>query len=59
MLLEASHMVDVVSAVKVEVATVKSKIKAWVAAHIPHAVSAVTGFAVSHFSVITYLVHKL
>jgi hypothetical protein len=52
-------MTDVVSEVKVEVATVKSKVKTWLTAHIPHAVSAAVGFGVSHFSVITYLVHKL
>jgi hypothetical protein len=59
-------MVDVVSAAKAdvsaakaEVVTVKSKIRAWIAAHVPHAISAAAGFAVSHFSVISYLVHKL
>jgi hypothetical protein len=47
-----------VAAVKTEVTTVTAKVKAWVAAHVPHAVAAVTGFAVSHFGVISYLVKK-
>ena len=63
-------MVDVVQAAKAEVATAKAavtaevttvtaKVKAWIKAHVPHAISAVTGYVVSHFSVISYLVHKL
>jgi len=63
-------MADVVSAAKADVAAVKTevtaevvsvraKVQAWVKAHIPHAVAAVAGFAASHFSVISYLVHKL
>jgi hypothetical protein len=45
--------------VKTEVVTVRAKVQAWVKAHIPHAVAAVAGFAASHFSVISYLVHKI
>jgi hypothetical protein len=52
-------MVDVVQQVTAEVTTVKSKVKAWIAAHVPHAISAVVGYVVSHFSVISYLVHKV
>jgi hypothetical protein len=63
-------MVDVVQAAKADVATakaavtaevvtVKAKVIAWLKAHIPHAIAVVTGWVVSHFGVLSYLVSKL
>lgn len=52
-------MADPIEAVKAEVVTLKTKVVAFVSAHVPHTIAAGSGYIVGKFGLVGWLLNKV